>query len=138
MSRRIPGEFVPLDLNLPSDAAIRRAGPDAELLYIRGLIYLKRVGSDGFIPAYDLPAFAVGLKNVKASTAKLTKVQLWVDAERDDEPGWECRSWLKWNMSQQEIADARSERKAGALKTNHSKGLHATPVAGCPDCEAPA
>ena len=64
MGRRIPKEFVPLDLNLPSDAAIRRAGPDAELLYIRGLIYLKRTGSDGFIPAYDLPALAVGLRNV--------------------------------------------------------------------------
>ena len=73
MGRRIPKEFVPLDLNLPSDAAIRRAGPDAELLYIRGLIYLKRTGSDGFIPAYDLPALAVGLKNVKTAEGAPSK-----------------------------------------------------------------
>ena len=138
MARRIPGEFVPLDLNLPSDAAIRRAGPDAELLYIRGLIYIKRTGSDGFIPEYDLPALAVGCRNTKASTAALVKASLWSESEEDGEPGWMCRSWLKWNMSQQEIADARAERKAGALKTNHGKGLHATPVAGCPECGASA
>ena len=136
MARRIPGEFVPLDLNLPSDAAIRRAGPDAELLFIRGMIYLKRTGSDGWIPAYDLPAFAVGLKNVKAATAALVKVNLWQAIERDEEPGWLCRSWLKWNMSQQEIADSKAERKAGAMRTNHGKGLHVVPVQGCPDCEA--
>ena len=138
MGRRIPKEFVPLDLNLPSDAAIRRAGPDAELLYIRGLIYLKRTGSDGFIPAYDLPALAVGLRNVKTAATALVRVQLWVDDERDDEPGWLCRSWLKWNMSQQEIAESRADKKLRALKTHHSKGLHTNPVTGCPNCEASA
>lgn len=138
MARRIPGEFVPLDLNLPSDPKIRRAGPDAELLYIRGLIYLKRTSSDGFIPEYDLPALAVGLRNTKASVAALAKAKLWHASELDGSEGWTCAAWLKWNMSQQEIADARSERKLGALKTNHGKGLHTTPAAGCPDCEAAA
>ena len=32
MASRIPGEFVQLDLNLPSDPKIRRAGPDAACL----------------------------------------------------------------------------------------------------------
>ena len=32
MASRIPGEFVQLNLNLPSDPKIRRAGPDAARL----------------------------------------------------------------------------------------------------------
>lgn len=138
MARRIPGEFVPLDLNLPSDPKIRRAGPDAELLYIRTLIYIKRTGSDGFIPEYDLPVVGAGLKNIKASVAALVRVKLWATGKRDDADGWDCAAWLKWNMSQSEIADARAERKLGALKTNHGKGLHLAPVPGCPDCVAAA
>lgn len=135
MARRIPGEFVPLDVNMPSDPKVRRAGPDAELVYIRGLIYLKRTNSDGFLPEYDMAAFAVGCRNVPKSIAALVKVGLWESAERDGEPGWVCRSWLKWNASQKEIAAMRDERKAGAMRTNHGKGLHERPVSGCPDCE---
>lgn len=137
MARRIPGEFVPLDLNMPSDPKIRRAGPDAELLYIRGLIYLKRTGSDGFIPEYDLAVVAAGCKNPKPATAALIKSALWVSAEQEGVCGWNVPAWLKWNMSQQEIADVRLEKKTGALKTNHGKGLHAgRPAPGCPECEA--
>jgi len=137
MARRIPGEFVPVDVNLPSDPKIRRAGPDAEVLFLRGLFYLKRTKSDGFIPEYDLPALAVGCKNIKPAAAALVKVGLWVECVVDDSEGWNVPAWLKWNMSQQEIADARAERKTGAMKTNHGKGLHADrPVVGCPDCEA--
>ena len=53
MARKIPGEFVPLDLDMPRDIKIRKAGPDAELLYIRGLIYLKSAKYDGFVPDFD-------------------------------------------------------------------------------------
>ena len=135
MARKIPGEFVPLDINLPSDPKIRRAGPDAELVYVRGLIYLKRTKSDGFVPDYDLPALAVGCRNVPKAVDSLVRVGLWDPAERDGEPGWTCRAWLKWNSSQKEIAEMRAERRVGALRTNHSRGLHADKEhPECPDC----
>ncbi len=135
MARRIPGQFVPLDVNLPSDPKLRRAGPDAELLFIRGLLYIKRTGSDGFIPEYDLPAAAVGCRNVKAATEALVAVGRWEATSQDGNPGWLCGTWLKWNMSQEEIEAAKQEKRLGALKTNHGKGQHTEgPVPGCPDC----
>ena len=37
MARRIPGEFVPVSVNLASDPAVMRLDPLAELLFRRGL-----------------------------------------------------------------------------------------------------
>lgn len=135
MARRIPGEFVPLDLDLPRDIKIRKAGPDAELLYIRGLIYLKQGETDGFIPEFDLAVLSSGCKNVPASVRKLVAAGLWNGATRDDMTGWECVAWLKWNSSEAEKEAMREEKRIGALKTNHGKGQHAeNPHADCPKC----
>lgn len=131
MARKIPREFVPLDLNMPRDPKIRRAGPDAELLYIRGLIYLKSADSDGIIPDYDLDVVGAGLKNITKSRDALVRVELWDEVEG----GWVCRSWLKWNLSQAEQADERDQKRVGALKSNHAQGRHAeSPSPECPMC----
>ena len=136
MARKIPGEFVPLDLNLPRDIKIRKAGPDAELLYIRGLIYLKQCDTDGFIPEFDLPVLSAGCKSVPASAKKLVAAGLWRSAIRDGVDGWECTAWLKWNLSEAEKDAMREERKIGALTTNHGKGQHVgSPHPECPKCQ---
>ena len=135
MARKIPGEFVPLDLNLPRDIKIRKAGPDAELLYIRGLIYLKAADYDGFIPDFDIPALSVGCRAVPTSIKKLLAVGLWEEVEFDGMRGYNCRAWLKWNMSQAELAEQRQKRKIGALTTNHARGQHnEEPHDECPKC----
>lgn len=135
MARRIPGEFVPLDLNLPRDIKIRKAGPDAELLYIRGLIYLKQGDTDGFVPEFDLAVLSAGCKSVPASVKKLVAAGLWRNAIRDGVSGWECTAWLKWNSSEAEKDAMREERKIGALTTNHGKGQHVdSPHPECPKC----
>ena len=131
MARRIPREFVPLDLNLPRDPAIRRAGPDAELLYIRGLIYLKQSDLDGVIPEFDIDVVAVGLRNAKRSADALVAQGLWLKVPG----GWQVRSWLKWNLSQAEQADKKQKARIGALKTNHTQGRHAEPSEECPLCK---
>lgn len=136
MARKIPGEFVPLDLDMPRDIKIRKAGPDAELLYIRGLIYLKSAKYDGFIPDFDVAALAVGCRAVPASTKALVTVGLWETAEVDGMQGYNCRGWLKWNMSQSEQEEQRRQRRIGALKTNHDRGQHADePHPDCPKCQ---
>ena len=130
MARRIPGEFVPLDLKLPRDPAIRQAGPDAELLYIRGLIYLKSSETDGVIPEYDLPVVAVGLRSPQKSVDALLAVGLWVCAPG----GWQCRSWLKWNLSEAEKAAEREKKRLAAIRSHHARGLHETADPECALC----
>lgn len=129
MARKIPGEFVPLDLRLPRDPAIRQSGPDAELLFIRGLIYLKGAETDGVIPEYDLPVVAVGLRNPLRSVDALVAAGLWSVTPG----GWLCRSWLKWNASEAEKAAERDKKRLAAIRSHHVRGLHNETTD--PDCQ---
>lgn len=116
---RIPGLFVPLDVNYPRDRAIRRAGPEAELVFIRGLVFTKGTKTDGFLADFDLDAAMVGLKPawVKKGVDALVKVGLWTVV--DD--GWQVRSWAKWNSTQEQIAKDQEAKREGGKQGNHKR-----------------
>ena len=133
MARRIPGEFVPSDINTANDPDILRAGPWAELLFRRGNEYAKRMHRDGVIYSVELPVVAHGIPG-KAAThaAALVAVGLW---EAIDD-GWFIRSFLKWNLSQLEQSDVRAQKRRGAAAANHKKGAHDQhPDPKCPTCQ---
>ena len=132
MARRIPGEFVPSDVNLANDPAIMRAGAWAELLFRRANEYAKRMKRDGVIHRCDLSVISIGITGRAANHADaLVREGLWEPI--DD--GWFIRSFLKWNLSQLEQAEARAQKRSGAAITNHKKGGHRDrPDAECPLC----
>lgn len=105
MARKIPGEFVPLSVDLAADPAILEAGPDAELLYIRALQYAKRQRTDGLVPKPALPRLTLGLRRPTTLPKRLADAGLWEVVE----DGWRIRSWLRWNLSLEE-QEARRER----------------------------
>ncbi|MGC4151519.1 MAG: hypothetical protein QM628_00375 [Propionicimonas sp.] len=140
MARRIPGEFVPSDVNMRSHPEIRQAGCLAELLFRRGNEHVKATKRDGVIYKFDLEVFGVGIETemktlgVRTITLaklakKLTRVGLWED--RGDH--WYVPGYLKWNHSQTEIVEAKDAKRLGAMKTNHRK--HAEPDPDCPICK---
>lgn len=134
MAKTIPGEFVPCDVNLSSDPAIMRAGPMAELLFRRGNEHAKRTSRDGVLYSVELSLIAHGIPKAQqnAAVAALVREQLWVD--REDH--WEIRSFLKWNLSQDEQAAKREANRVGALKSNHKQGRHSDERSpDCPLCE---
>jgi hypothetical protein len=100
---KYPGQFVPIDVNLPSDESIAAAGVDAEHLYVRGLMYCKRVGKDGFIPTYELPIISARLSRVPGRVAALVREELWVPVDG----GWRVRSWSRWNATTSEEKERR-------------------------------
>ena len=130
MSRKIPGIFVPVDVNLASDGEIIRAGATAELLYRRGLEHVKKANRDGIIYHAELGDFTRGIASPAKQAAALVHVGLWVD----NGDSWLVKGWLKWNLSLAEQEAERERKRIGAMKTNHSKGRHGTPQEGCPDC----
>lgn len=132
MARHIPGEFVPISVLLPRDPAIRKAGPDAELLYIRGLIYCAQNDSDGFLPEFDIDVAAVGLKNVSRSVQKLITERLWIESPG----GWLVRSWVKWNRTLGEQKQLKEAQKEGAMKGNHRRWHKGNHQPDCPYCKA--
>ena len=133
MASKIPRELVPSDVNLANDPAILRAGFKAELLFRRANEYAKRMNRDGIIYPIELPIIAHGIPgNPRHLADTLINVGLWEDTEE----GLVIRSFLKWNMSQEEQLEARRKRKIGALRTNHGRGLHSgQPDTDCPLCQ---
>ena len=79
MARRIPGEFVPCDVNLSSDPAIMRAGPMAELLFRRANEHAKRAARDGVIYKVELPLVAHGMTRSERLADALVANNLWID-----------------------------------------------------------
>jgi hypothetical protein len=111
----VPDVYAQLDVNYQEDDRILSVTPIAELLYLRGIVLCKRLVSDGVITdrqvrrlADDLGSYEDGDEILKT----LERSGLW---ERlADDSGWQIRSWLKHNMSRDEIdarRDADAERK---------------------------
>lgn len=117
MARPAPSMYVPLDVNYLRDPRIRRAGPDAELLYIRALAYAKGGETDGFVHDYDLEVIAVGLPRVQARVAALVREKAWEEREG----GWFITGWFNWNKSTAYLRDKKRRQSEGAAKTNHTK-----------------
>jgi hypothetical protein len=123
MARQTPGNYVPLDVNYARDVAIRKAGPNAELLYIRSLAYAKGSRTGGFVSDYDLDVVGIGLRGIKLSAKRLVEVGLWERVE----DGWMIRSWERWNASEKIVS-------AGGKLGNH-KRWHADRGQFDPECE---
>lgn len=119
---KAPGLYVPLDVNYVTDEGIRRAGPAAELLYIRGLTYSKRTQSDGFLPDYDMPVISVGLPQVKESIEALVDRELWLATDG----GWQIRSWRRWNEAHQDAADKRKRAADRQRRNRERKAVQAS------------
>lgn len=132
MAKSIPREFVPCDVNLSSDPSIMRAGPMAELLFRRGNEHAKRTDRDGIIYTVELALIAHGMPKPQQHAEALVREHLWIEHEDH----WEIRSFLKWNLSQEEQSAKREANRIGALKSNHKQGRHSEErSADCPLCE---
>ena len=136
MAEKIPGEFVPLDVNYSHDRSIRQAGAMAELLYIRGITYARRMYkiTSGLIPDYDLATVAVGISNPKKHASALVREHLWISVKG----GWRVRSFEKWNPE----IDRAAQSTGGALGNHnrwHADGKWSPDCAFCsgPPVDAP-
>jgi hypothetical protein len=102
--RRIPGEFVPLDVHYMRDERVRRAGSTAELLFIRSLTHVRVHNTSGFIADFDLNVLGYGLRKAREAAGYLVREGLWIDTEG----GWQIRSWEKWNGANSQDSESRS------------------------------
>ena len=131
MARRIPGEFIPVSVNLASDPAVMCLDPLAELLFRRGLEHAKKNDRDGDIYRVELPAVALKIGNPTKAAAALVDAGLWVETG----DGWRIRSFLKWNLSQAEQAEERERKQAAAILGNHKRHHKTERSADCIHCQ---
>lgn len=107
--------FVPLDVNFPDDPKMVNAGPDAEHLYVRGLLLAKRIGGNGTITRghlYRLCGDFTCVRSGETNPEDLAKALVAEDAWREVEDGWVITAWLEWNSSDEEIEAAREAERA--------------------------
>lgn len=122
MTRQTPKNYVPLDSNYYRDVAIRKAGPTAELLYIRALAFAKNSRTAGFVSAWDIVELASGIRGAKSCAKLLVSVGLWEEVE----DGWRIRSWDRWNGVEEAVS-------AGGHLGNHLR-WHVQRGITDPDC----
>lgn len=104
---KMPGPYVPLDVNYSRDRAIAAAGEAAELLFVRGMAYCKSSYTEGFIADFELPIVAARLGKVRQRVESLVREELWLAVPG----GWHVRSWSRWNESSED-QKAKRERDA--------------------------
>lgn len=90
------------------------AGPMAELLDVRGMLYSAQRETDGFVPAVQLPLIAHGIPAPTKRVRTLVEVRRWHEAGHDckDCPqppgeGWQIHGFLEFNPSRQDREDER-------------------------------
>lgn len=129
-----------IDINLPKDKAIRRAGAMAELLYIRGILLSKEILSDGEIDRSQLSLCAIGIPGSAEKHARsLVDAGLWEATAH----GWRIPShkWAKWQITAFEVEEKRAKtservRKFRDEKAKRNAAVTALQNAGNAECNA--
>lgn len=111
------GLYVPLDVEYDSDDGFLVAGPMAELLYVRGMAFCKRTGSDGVISRSQLAIVGHGIPALAKHAQKLVDVDKWTITAT----GWHVRAWLKRNKAAAEISAEKEMRRAASALANHER-----------------
>jgi len=110
-----------LSVDFESDPKLRRAGLDAELLYIRSLARMKRAGTDGHLSAEWWPDLLHGFRSTAATKAReaLVREGLWEPCE----DGWRIPNgrWARWQDTEEDRARER-ERKAEYRRKRKERG----------------
>lgn len=112
---RVPGEFVPFDVNSQRDLSC--VSPYAELLFYRTNAAVRLHKAAGSVREYDLIVTGAGLRNVMKLVAELVEHGFWIV----DGDGWYIRSWEKWNGTSAQANDEKEAQRAAAIKTNHDR-----------------
>lgn len=111
--------FAKFDPKMASSKRVRRAGWEAELLYVRGILFCKDSMTDGVIDESQLEIVGLGIPLDLASLAKrLVDVGLWESTKE----GWRIApdKWAEWQTTNDELESER-ERKSQAGKKGMQK-----------------
>ena len=132
MATRVDEKFFRVQAGYEDDEALWGVSDRAELLYVRGISYCKKKGTDGFIPTNAIHRVAIRIQaDFEALAAELVAVGLWI-AEPE---GWRVRTYAKWQMTTDEVEAKKRVARGKALRRYHGEGKHdQEPVEDCPLC----
>lgn len=103
--------YLKVDDNISHNRKLLRAGDVAGWLYVCGLAYCQRHGTNGAIHAEALPI--LGCKGWKRAAASLVEAGLW---HSDGAGGYRVHDFLDWNASAEERLE-KAAAKPGSTST---------------------
>lgn len=112
--------YANIDVEMPFKKRIRRAGVMAEFVYLRSILFCKRLLTDGVIDESQLDVIAIGLTHDVAIGAVDSLVQEELLERTND--GWRIpfEKWKEWQTTKEEVEEKRAAQseggKAGAQK----------------------
>jgi len=119
--------WIRFDTALPDNPKIlalcaRRDGHRAAFVYVCGLAYSGKHGTDGFLPRECLPR----INGKQGDAANLLDLELWLMDPGGG--GWIIPGWSEFQESNEET-QKRRVRAQSAARTRWEKAGHARPVA---------
>ena len=108
--------WLKLDDQYDDHEKIVAAGPLAELLDLRAMLFCARRETDGFVPYTQLSALCRDIPAPKKKAALLVKVGRWTDSP--DEGGWWVHDFLEYNPSR---VEKEAEREAARARMNKAR-----------------
>jgi hypothetical protein len=129
---RVEGVFAKADPWIQYDTDIERAGPMAEFLHIRAILYARRNLRDGTVPKQALGEIGDGIPAAKRHADLLVLNGLWIDEKNQ----WRIRNWAKWNLTGEQRKSHSRERSSSGKLGMHSR-WHSPdrPVPKCQYCQ---
>lgn len=119
MARKKPGAYVALSAHYADDDRIMAAGEEAELLYVRALAYCARTPKTEGHLTFAQVKTRLGLDGAESRAETCAEVGLLTRTDT----GYQIASWLKWNLSAEEIDRVRAQdrnRKGTPLTSTKS------------------
>lgn len=99
---------------------ILAAGPWAELLDVRGIIWCAGQETDGLVSSDSLAVIARGIPKVKQQVEKLIQVGRWETVDG----GWMVLKYLDYNPSREQCEKRRQDGKERAARSREQKAKH--------------
>lgn len=107
--------WIRFDTTMPDNPKIlelceMREGHRAAFVYVCGLAYAGRHGTDGFIPSSALSR----INGRKADADKLVQVGLWDAADK----GWVVHAWDEYQQASETTEKVLASKREGGAKGN--------------------
>lgn len=129
--------FIRLSTQVLTDAKIISAGPEATILWIKGLLYAKEHLTDGIVPADALPLISIGLTDLDAAVKRLIQIGLWAPCAEGYTVGSE--RWARHQTTKVEVETIRAanrERKRKSRERQQSPSQTGHAVTPSPEHRA--
>lgn len=110
------------------DPKIRRAGSEAELLYVRSIAWCARNLTDGVIPRQDFGSCSAGLRQGSRARLALVRVGLWEELA----DGWRIppETWARYQRTRAQVEEDRKATAERMRQLRQRKRDAVTPEPG--------